>query len=320
MKIATETESLTSLKEDLVVLLTSVFKKNPYSGTLGSLIEQPMKDAEFFGQDKKTFMIHTLGKLSTKRILILGLGEKEKIDLEKIRRAMSCAIIVAKSVKAKSLSIEFPKFDFDLMDLTSAVVDGLSLSEYSFDKYKTEEKKDKIDIEKCTLVLNNELSKSVGKIQSQIKDSLIICNNVSLCRDIINENASIIYPENFANIAKKISGVKVTVFDEKKLQKLGFGLHLAVGMGSKYPPRLVIIEYNGNPKSKERTVLVGKGITYDTGGYNLKPTGFMETMRCDMSGAACVMYTVKTLSELKVKQNVIREKIQPIWRKVITKK
>ena len=305
MKITAETGNITNIKEDLIVLLTDEFKKNPYSGNLGSLVEQPMKDAEFLGHDKKSFSVHTLGKLPAKRVLVIGLGAKEKIDLEKIRRVMSTAINVAKSVKAKSMSIEFPEIDADIKELTCAMVEGLALSNYSFDKYKTEDRKEKVNIEKCTLILNSKFSKEIGNVREQIKESVIICNNVASCRNIINENASIIYPENFAKIAKKLSGLKVTVFDEKKLAKLGFGLHLAVGVGSKFPPRLVIIEYRGNPKSKETSVLIGKGITYDTGGYNLKPTGYMETMRDDMSGAACVMYTVKTLQELGVKQNVI---------------
>ncbi len=305
MKIIAKTGNIANTKEDLIVLLSTEFKKNPYTGALGNLVEQPMKDAEFLGHDKKSFSVHTLGKLPAKRVLVIGLGATKKIDLEKIRRAMSTAINIAKSVKAKSLSIEFPEIDSDIKELTCAMAEGLALSNYSFDKYKTEEKKEKINIETCTLILNNKFSREIGIVKDQIKESVIVCNNVASCRDIINENASIIYPDNFAKIAKKLSGLKVTVFDEKKLEKLGFGLHLAVGVGSKFPPCLVIIEYNGNPKSKDRTVLVGKGITYDTGGYNLKPTGYMETMRCDMSGAACVMYTIKTLQELGIKQNVI---------------
>ena len=306
MKIEVEHGQIGKAKDDLAVLFCTEFekKKSPFhnsSEPMHQLLTEAIDDSDFKGEDKKSLLCYTFKKVPAKRIIIVGLGKKEKIDLETIRKACSIGISAAKSVKAKNVAFCFPETELEVYESTSAIVEGITLTNYSFDKYKTEEKKDKVAIEVCRIFANKDLN----KIKEQIKESVVICNNVASCRNIINENANIIYPENFARIAKQMKGVKVKVLDDTQIRKLGMGLLNAVGMGSKYPPRFVAIEYNGNPKSNKRIALVGKGITYDTGGYNLKPTGFMETMRCDMSGAACVMYTIKALSELKIKQNVV---------------
>ncbi len=128
-------------------------------------------------------------------------------------------------------------------------------------------------------------------------------------RDLINGNADMVTPSYLVEAAKKISNrfpeIKTKILDKKALEKAKMGLILAVGRGSPHDPALICLEYNGNPKSKERVALVGKGITFDTGGLNLKPQAGMETMRDDMSGGAAVLATLATVASLKLKVNIV---------------
>ncbi|MFV0339526.1 MAG: leucyl aminopeptidase family protein, partial [Parachlamydiaceae bacterium] len=128
-------------------------------------------------------------------------------------------------------------------------------------------------------------------------------------RDMVNGNADEVNPDYLAdwtkNLSKKNSKIKTTILDKKALQKEGLGLLLAVGRASPRDPCLIVAEYQGNPKSKDKTLLVGKGVTYDTGGLNLKPTGSMETMKCDLGGAACVLSTLAVASRLNLKVNLV---------------
>lgn len=130
---------------------------------------------------------------------------------------------------------------------------------------------------------------------------------VKLARDLVNRPANIVTPEYLAEEAQKLkqSGVKVTVLDKKKLEKLGLNLLVSVGKGSANEPKLVIMEYYGAGKGADNYALVGKGITFDTGGYSLKPSEAMRAMKSDMGGAAATIGTIKALAETKTEINVI---------------
>ncbi len=136
---------------------------------------------------------------------------------------------------------------------------------------------------------------------------LVISEGVYYARDLINSNADEVTPQYFANcartIAKDYSHVKATILDKAHIQKEGLHLLMAVNRGSNLDPAFIILQYKGDPKSKEHVVMVGKGITYDTGGLNLKPTGSMETMKCDMSGAAACLGAILAVARLKMKVN-----------------
>ncbi len=303
LKIEIKQGQIESVKDELIILFTPKFEKGKFNKLQKyPFLKDPLNDSDFTGKANKTFSIPTFENVPSKRILLVGLGDILKIDLETLRRAVSTAINYAKNLKIKSFSLEMPHTTFSLKEKVYAIAEGLLLGNYSFSKYKTEDRKENVEIEKVTIFVE----KDTQKASEFLKESVIICNNVNDCRDIVNENASLIYPESFANCVRKtLNGLKITVFDEKRIHSEGMGLLEAVGIGSIHPPRLVIAEYRGDTRSKKTTVIVGKGITYDTGGYNLKLTGFIETMKCDMAGAAAVLYTLKTLKDLKIKQNVV---------------
>ena len=141
-----------------------------------------------------------------------------------------------------------------------------------------------------------------------ITSGKIIAETTNFIRDLVNEPTNVVNSEYLEKVAKRIAGeyhnVKLKVLDKSELQKEGMGALLGVNAGSKSPPKLLLLEYHGS-KNGKYTALVGKGITFDSGGYNLKPTRYIEDMKTDMAGAAAVMGTIKIAAELKLKKNLV---------------
>lgn len=229
-------------------------------------------------------------------MIYCGLGEKALCNAQVIRSASARGIRKAIELKRDGVSLVLPSQKLRVEGSEKAAVEGMLLGSYSFSKYKSE----KPHTVKTAEITGDLSSTELKKIET-------ICRGVNYARDLVNSNASEITPEKLAQEASALSlskRIKVTVLNEKKLKQQGLNLLYAVGQASPYPPRLIIIKYSGDPKSKQRTAIAGKGITFDSGGQNLKPTGHIETMRMDMAGAAAVLGTMKVLSELKAAVNV----------------
>jgi leucyl aminopeptidase len=237
--------------------------------------------------DKKTTLIYC------------GLGESKEITHETIRSGAACAIRKAIELKRKKVSVMAPDAVKKDAALGIALVEGAILGAYSFSKYKSEKQE---TIERMELVSTTITRQDVRAVEDR-------CSCVFLARDLVNENAETVHPSRLADEARKISsrtsGITCTVLLEKEIGKQGLGLLKAVGQGSNTPPRLIILEYKGDPRSKEKTGIIGKGITFDSGGLNLKTSGHIETMRQDMAGAAAVLGIFKALSMVKPKVNVV---------------
>lgn len=238
-----------------------------------------------------------------KRALLLGIGEKN-IEAENVRRAAATAIKTAQQKKIGKISFFVPEItEVPKPAAAVALVEGAVLANYSFQKYKT------IKDEKKFFVTDTEI---VGELSSQeieeCKNAQTACENTNICRELINDNSSVVTPdylEKFVKTQLKNSKVKLRVIEESEMKKLGMGLHLAVGRGSESRPRVIILEYNGDKNSKENFLFVGKGICFDTGGLDLKPGEAMHNMRDDMSGAAVVFALLKSCAELELKKNVV---------------
>lgn len=180
-------------------------------------------------------------------------------------------------------------------------IEGISLGNYSFDKYITKKKKEK----QLEVFIQSGSQKQITEI---INFTQIINESVNFTRDLVNEPAAYLTPDSFAKIAKselKKSGVDVTIFDKKELQKRKMNAILAVGGASANEPRMIIIHYKPKGKSKKKIALVGKGVTFDAGGLSLKPTSYMLDMNGDMAGAAMVMGTIKAVSKMKLPVEII---------------
>ena len=236
------------------------------------------------------------GKISTRyegnlRIIMVGAGE-DGLSSSEYRDAVADAVRLATSLKVTELSIEVPD-----TTLTDETVEGAILGEYIFDKYLSE-KSVKID----SLEL-------LGADYDFLHNAKVKAEAVNYARDLVNENADIVTPEYLASEATKIAHssdkIKLEILTEHEIQSKDLGLLWAVGKGSQTPPRLIIMSYNGDKSSNESIAVVGKGVTFDTGGLNLKPSGSMESMRHDMAGAAVTLATMKALAELEPEINIV---------------
>ena len=234
------------------------------------------------------------------RILLLGLGKKGEEKAEPVRCAFANAWKKIVDKKGKSVLFFFPKWDaITPLDAFRAVVEAAFLSNYAFDGFKKE---------KVSLVEELLISGAESKWEKEIERLQVITSGVHFVRDLVNGNAHDVGSERLAKeaqgFAKKISSIKTTILNKKQLEDEGMGLLLAVGQGAVEEPKLIISSYSGDPKSKEKIVLVGKGITFDTGGLSLKPTDNMLAMKSDMAGAATVLGVVRVAAELGLKVNV----------------
>ncbi len=225
------------------------------------------------------------------RYVLIGTGSGD-ISSDELRDAVATAIRSLCKNKVTEVSIELSE-----SSSTASVVEGAILGDYSFDKYLTEKS---VHIESLELINADE---------NLVERARVTAESACLSRDLINENADIITPEKLAEVATEIAKssdkISLEILTEKEIKKLGLGMLWAVGQGSDTPPRLILMNYKGNASSDERTALVGKGVTFDAGGLNMKPSGFIETMRSDMSGAAATLGVMKTLAELEPEINVI---------------
>lgn len=226
---------------------------------------------------------------------VLSFNLKENYSREDLRVVYSKAFKILKKKKETKVSVMIPK---DEAFVVESIVEGLDLSNYKFDKYLS--KKDKTQIT-FNLMIDE-------KYSTLVKETLLVNSNTKFVRDIVNENASSMTPKKLESLAKEFSKkhkLNIKVLDEKKIVSEKLGLLHAVGKGSKNPPRLIMVEYIGDKKSNEKIALVGKGVTFDTGGVNLKPTNFIEDMKSDMGGAGTAFGTFRACVELKLKKNLV---------------
>lgn len=274
------------------------------SSLFSSSVDVLLKSGDFKGKEGEVFYQYD-DAIPEKRIILLGLGPKEKISMESLRRSYGCLTRFCLSRKFASLNLMIPHIEeLNRGDLLSSIADGVLLPNYIFDQYKpvaSGEGEKTLPLQKICWIGASQ------KDLDLLNKKLIISEGVYYARDLINGNADDVTPQYLSKCAQKIakdhSHVKATLFDKARIQKEGLHLLLSVNRGSHLEPAFIILEYKGNPKSKEHVVMVGKGITYDTGGLNLKPTGGMETMKCDMSGAAACLGAMLAVARLKLKVN-----------------
>ncbi|GAB4228767.1 MAG: leucyl aminopeptidase [Chlamydiales bacterium] len=271
---------------------------------LKKAIKQPLDHGDFLGKLGEFFLLYT-EKQPEKRIILVGLGKQEDLNAESLRRAYGKTGLMCRQKKLAGLNILVPKLQgLDASVVAGSILEGISSVNYTFDQLKSKSLENE-----PTFYLENLCFTGVDKeVEAHLKQIQVIFDGVYIARDLANGNADDITPQYLGELAQEISkefkSVKTTIFDKKRLEKEGMGLLLAVGQGSHVEPSMIIMEYKGDPKGKN-TVYIGKGVTYDTGGLNLKPTGYMETMKSDMSGAATGFGIMYAVASLKLKLNLV---------------
>ena len=264
-----------------------------------SAINQSLKDME--GKLGKLSIIPIPGKKPAQRILLAGIGRREDLTKDTIRYVSGKIAQKIRELKLKEFSIITPPNTItDQISSVSQIIEGVKMSLYKFEKFKAE----KIDKSPDLTII---VSKS-NKISKAIKVAETVADGAIFTKSIANLPPNECTPTTLANFAKDISKknkMKCTVISQPELKKKGFGGISAVGKGSKNEPKLITIEHNGGFKTQKPIVLVGKAVTFDTGGISLKPGQSMDEMKFDKCGGCTVLGIMKSVSELKLPINVV---------------
>lgn len=267
----------------------------------------------FKGKHGETLGVFLPKEADYKQVLVLGLGDPAKLDALAFEEAGGKCFGALKSLAAENSAVLFEtgKSSIKEAQAASAFASGLHLKNYSFDKYKQKPKNgDSVKDKKTAITIVTGAQAEATKLFADYES---IQQGVFFARDLVNEAPNALYPESYAAIvAKELKplGVQVEIMDEKKMAKLGFGAHLAVGMGSIRTPRVVIMRWNGTSGTKAAAkrgplAFVGKGVTFDTGGISIKPAAGMEEMKMDMGGSAAVVGLIRALAVRKAKVDVV---------------
>ncbi len=267
--------------------------------------KQPVQAGDFHGREGETLLLYrTSGK--ERRILLLGLGKEAACLPDTLRKAYASSVKAIKGKKFKSVNFMLPSVK--LMDDemgTRAVLEGVLLSNYVFVMLKGDSL---VEDSHAEIVKASFIGGGKGTAK-ELKKAEAVSSSVNLARDLVNGNADEVTSESLSAFARgleqQFSTLKTTILGKAALEKEEMGLMLAVNRAASREPALIIMEYCGDPHSKDWTAIVGKGITYDTGGLNMKPTGSMETMKSDMAGAAATLGIVHLAAQLKLKKNVL---------------
>jgi leucyl aminopeptidase len=274
--------------------------------TLGSESDLRALDAtnDFKGKLGEIFFLYREKALEP-RVLLLGLGKEEKASAESLRRSYAQAARAIQAKQGKTANVALPQTkNLSHEVLLTACAEGLFLTNYAFTRFKANSLKDhsSILLEKIVFL---DAKPSDG---TWLKKMEAIAFGVHFVRDLVNNNADDKTAPVLARLAKEFEKkhpqIQTTILDKKRLEQEKLGLLLAVNRGSSHEPCLILSSYQGSPGSKEHVVLVGKGMSYDTGGLNLKTGDGMLTMKCDMAGAATVLGAVQTAAALGLKVNV----------------
>lgn len=240
-------------------------------------------------------------------VVLIGLGDEKKHTEENFRKAGNRAVQVLRQLNEESAGLILPHSNkFPSQETTTYLAEGMLLGSYEFDRYKSAPK----DAKPTPLA---ELHIAVDSITRPLERSLErttnICNGVFLSRDLANENSDEVTPSAFEAEVRRVARqlkLRCTVLAGEDVKKNNLNLLYAVGKGAETPPRLIVLEYRGRTGKEWDTALVGKGITFDTGGLNIKPAGPMTNqMHMDMAAAATVLATISVASTLKLKKNIL---------------
>jgi len=303
MDILVRQASITGVKGDL--LLVPVLQGQGESGSVkqldaaldGALGEQIVRTG-FKGKEGQTLLCQTYGRLASQVLLLIGLGKEEGLEADTWRRAAGRGRKEARAQGAKSVSGFFPE-KYSTEQILLAFTEGFLLAGYNFSKYKSE--KNSIP-EADTLTLAGEKLKQSASLSQRLNNAQQVAAGVFFVRDLVNEPASIKTPTYLGEQARRLgrdNRLSTEVWGKGRIEKEKLAGLLAVARGSVEEPRFIKVVYKPSGKPRRKVALVGKGLTFDSGGLSLKSAKSMETMKLDMSGGAIVLGVMQVLSQLK---------------------
>ncbi len=277
------------------------------SKKISGKIEKIIKDGEFKGKANQTSLIHTIGEMPAKRVLLVGLGKKKEFKIDKVRQASGIASAYLRRIGIKKITTALLGDGISgvsASDLAQAITEGSILALYQFNDYKTQNLDEIKVVEELIIVADHDLD----QIDKGAKRGKIVAESTNLARDLVNHPSNHVTPTRMADTAMDIAkahGLKCKVLERRDMEKLGMGGLIGVAKGSHEPPKFIILEYNGGKKKTNPIVLIGKSITFDSGGISIKPAEKMEQMKDDMSGGAAVLGCLKAAARFAIPLNIV---------------
>ncbi|CAK9891073.1 MULTISPECIES: leucyl aminopeptidase [Pseudomonas] len=275
----------------------------------GGALAGVLKRGDLAGKVGQTLLLHSLPNLKAERVLLVGTGKDAELGDRSWRKVIASVLAVLKGLNGSDAALALDDVAVAGRDAfygkTRLLAETLLDGQYVFDQFKSKKAEPRA-LKKITL-----LSAKAGAsdVERAVKHAVAIANGMGFTRDLGNLPPNVCHPSYLAEqakaLGKEFKGLKVEVLDEKKIKDLGMGAFYAVGQGSDQPPRLIVLNYQGGKKSEKPFVLVGKGITFDTGGISLKPGAGMDEMKFDMGGAASVFGTLRAVLELQLPINLV---------------
>ncbi len=314
MEVAVRAGGLDKAPVDAIVLMLYDGDSAPQSIAAGidkaldGAITALLQEGEFTGKLRQQSVLHTQGRLPAKKVVLTGLGKPEKLTLDALRQAAGSAANYLRGLRASTLATTIDgteRAQLTPSGAAQAVVEGMMLALYCFDKFKTEEN-DRKDVAAITLVTSGR--EQVKAVQQGAEIGRIVADSANFARSLVNHPSNEMTPTILAEQARQMAkdcDLKCEVLDRKDMEKLGMGLLLGVAQGSEQPPKFIMLEHRGGKRSQGNIVFVGKGVTFDSGGISIKPADGMERMKYDMSGGAAVIGALRATALLKVPQNVV---------------
>jgi leucyl aminopeptidase len=301
MKISTLNKYLSEF--DIPLAIVGVLenpKEDPIiydeQGKLWKIIQETVELGDFKGKKGDLTVVYSKGQIGPKRILLVGLGKAEKITLESIREVLGNASRKARDLDVKKVGIcvdIFNRGDFTVSELSEALV-----------QYRTKDLEKYKFIEELILFSPDY---SIDEMKSGADSGQTISEAVNLCRKLAWGPANFITPTRLAEEAKKLEehGVKTTIINRKEAEEIGLGSYLAVAKGTEEPPKFIIMDYGSEKQDVETVALIGKAITFDSGGISIKPGQNMEKMKADMTGGAVVIGAMNAVAKLGLDLHVV---------------
>lgn len=279
----------------------------PLDSVFNGELTELVKSGDISAKLKSVKVIHSLGNASVKRFIFIGLGKEKEITFESIREAFGRAFQQAKKLRIDSLSVALDTFTTENIsseDAAHALSEAFMMATYEFPGYKQKSNEPEVKIE--------ELNVYTDKEQDEVKAALQVGKaygaGTNSARTLVNTPGNMLTATDMANYAAELAkrfDFEIEILEKADMEKLGMGAFLAVNKGSAEPPKMIVLKYQGRDEWTDVLGFVGKGITFDTGGYSLKPKDGIVGMKMDMGGAAAVLGAMEVIGTLRPEQNVV---------------
>lgn len=302
--------------EDHETLVIGLFQQNnKLSGYIADLdnqldgkLSELIKDGDLSAKRKTITKIHTLGKLPVKRIYIVGLGKEKLLDFTTVKEVFGKLFKTVQEMKVHHLTVALETFvaeNLDQSEAAHALAEAFALSTYQIQDYKQKSNEPEHKIETIHIAVDTEDS---DEIKSSLEVGYAFGQGTNSARTLTNMPPNLLTATDLAaysiELAKKYH-FEYEILEKEEMERLGMGALLAVNKGSEEPPKMIVLKYQGKDEWTDVIGLVGKGITYDTGGYSIKPKDGIVGMKTDMGGAASVLGAMEIIGEIKPEQNVV---------------